>query len=469
MTAGRKFVIGEQEHREIAVFSMLYPPAGEVGALRVGKLTQWLRDSHGWSMVVAKREGGLPTHSSPGLQVISVPAYDSLAAIRWLRSKQKTTHGQSTGVDVAVPSKAGLESPLSKRSLLARLSDLLVVPDSRQSWAWGAYRRMKPLVKSHSVKAILSSGPPHSAHLAAYLCKRKFGLPWVIDLRDPWCANPYEQPLSDLAKGLNYNLERRCFNLADAILANTEPARQLILERYPDMAQEKVVTLPNGIDEEDYANLKPKPFWTSSHRPVMVHAGSLYSKRNPKQLFHALGIVKRQGGLLPRFLFVGTVDASVDASIRGVIQAEGLSDDVEFLAPLSRGDCLQGMLAADGLLLIGDAEPIQLQIPAKLFEYLYLQKPILSLFPSNSPVNNYLNEYAPCAACASPAQLMEIVDALTKLNNFFDASKPSKPNRPVQELFRSSQAQVLNDLLERLIGNQSHAVSMKADAGSNQR
>ncbi len=443
---------------------MLFPPDPEVGALRVGKLSQWLCHDHDWQVHVVKRArsiaaGACSLDVASQTEVHAVKSYDSLTPIRWVRSFRKPSSSLAKGLTATHASglqQTAQPNNIRSRGFLAGLSDLLVVPDNEQTWAWSAYRQLRRLVRQQQISVLFSSGPPHTAHLAAYWCKRRHGLPWVLDLRDPWCANPYGLSISPVANRVNERLESRCLELADRILANTEPARQLILDRYPHFADDKVVTLPNGIDEEDYAGLNPTPLWPATRRPVLIHAGSLYAKRDPTPLVHALAKLKTHASKnLPLLVFVGNWEPVLRQSVEEIIVKYDLGDDVLIYPAQPRRNSLEAQLAADALILIGDSEQSQLQIPAKLFESLYLTLPILSLFKSDSPVNEYLLKYCEFFVQSQPAETESIVAALMKLGDALEGMQqmpaPNTSVRPLHELSRRQQAHQLHAMLESLL------------------
>ncbi len=399
---------------KLGILSMLFPPDREVGALRVGKFAKWLELDHGWEIQVVKRESKVESKSvQRGTKVFvhDVQSLDSMSIVKWISRfrRKRRVEAKHCGDDEKK------NSVVLKRSLLARASDILVVPDNEQLWAWRAFRKMSQLIKAEGVEILFSSGPPHSAHIAAYLCKKRFGLPWVADLRDPWCDNPYELALASSAGRLNSWLESKCLYLADLILTNTEPARDLLLRRYPAFSKDKVVTFPNGIDEEDFEGLSPCADMLPTTSPVLLHAGSLYSKRNPIAIFHALAELKLVLKSLPCFVFIGTWEPELLRAVKQIVDRHELSAHVVFLESQPRNKTLEALMAADGLLLVGDSAQSQVQIPAKMFEYLFLNKPVLSLFRDSSPVNTYLRDYCGFYSQADPNDVASVKLAIARM------------------------------------------------------
>src|SRR5205085_587167 len=55
-------------------------------------------------------------------------------------------------------------------------------------WLWPAWRACRRAIKRDRPDAVLTSGPPHVVHLLGLALKRREGLPWVADFRDPWIS-----------------------------------------------------------------------------------------------------------------------------------------------------------------------------------------------------------------------------------------------------------------------------------------
>src|SRR5436190_8448679 len=116
---------------------------------------------------------------------------------------------------------------------------------------------------------------------------------------------------------------------------------------------------------------------------------------------------------------------------------------------LPRRGAIAAQAAADGLILLGDASTTGVQIPGKLFEYLRLQKPLLSLIAAGSPVDNYLRRYAPIHASAAPDDVDEIVKAFRHLRS--STSQVAEPLDCIDELSRGYQVKAVHNLLQDVL------------------
>jgi glycosyltransferase involved in cell wall biosynthesis len=111
---------------------------------------------------------------------------------------------------------------------------------------------------------------------------------------------------------------------------------------------------------------------------VLCHTGNLYQARDPRPLLRALAAVL-QGGTIPadayRLQLVGGAGGEFDAV--GEVARLGLTEAVEFVPPVSHGESLGYLRAADILLVVQPDTAVQ--VPVKLYEYLWARKPILAL------------------------------------------------------------------------------------------
>jgi len=132
------------------------------------------------------------------------------------------------------------------------------------------------------VVAVVSTSPPVATHLVARRLKRRFGVPWVADFRDPLRGNPFRTrrwffPYDAL-------LERMLFRNADALIANTDTLAEMWNRRYPEFSG-KMSVIWNGFDPEDRIAPAVK---ASRGRRVLAHVGTLYGGRHPGRVLSSL-------------------------------------------------------------------------------------------------------------------------------------------------------------------------------------
>jgi glycosyltransferase involved in cell wall biosynthesis len=177
-------------------------------------------------------------------------------------------------------------------------------------------------------------------------------------------------------------LEAKVINQAVKIVTSTNQLRDLLVERYPQKSKENFTSILNGYDEADFNDL-PVPKSETSDRLVIVHAGGINPEfRDPIPLFKTVHDLATKGELdlddiCIRFLGPGNFAHS--ETMKKAVKELNLENVVEFLPRLPYQGALTELTNASVLLLLQASEDTTSLVPAKLYEYLRSQKPVLAL------------------------------------------------------------------------------------------
>jgi len=266
-----------------------------------------------------------------------------------------------------------------------QISGLLKTPDNQSGWLFPALFQCRVLPRPD---IIYSTAPPFTGLLIAAFLKKIWRIPLVIDFRDPWSDNPFNVKREGLVLWLNNLLERFTMVQADAIVSNTGPMAAHFYNKYPEI-NNKIYVINNGYDQEDYINVNPVRS-VDKNTLLMVHIGLLYEQRNPIPFLEA---VKK----LRAYLFfdnqvvvqlIGMSETFGGQTLEELVRQLELTDIVDIVPPVSHQEALGRAKGADILLLF--AQGTNMQIPAKLFEYLALGPPILAVCEEGSATQEML-------------------------------------------------------------------------------
>ncbi|MGC3961908.1 MAG: glycosyltransferase [Rhodocyclaceae bacterium] len=260
-------------------------------------------------------------------------------------------------------------------SVGGRYPGALAVPDRWVSWWPHAVLKGLAMIRRYRPAAIWSTYPIATAHMIGHTLSRLSGVPWIADFRDPMAQDDY--PTDPAVRRSFERIERAALSRARAAVFTTRGAAAIYRERYPAHAG-KVALIENGFDEESFTGLAPQT--NTTPRPfTLLHSGAVYpSERDPSQFFDALGALDRSGQITPAALRVRFRAAVHDGLIGDMAKRAGVAAYVEMAPPLPYREALTEMLGADALLVLQAANCNQ-QIPAKVYEYLRAQRPILGL------------------------------------------------------------------------------------------
>jgi hypothetical protein len=273
------------------------------------------------------------------------------------------------------------------------IEKLLRPVESSWSWWFSAYLKGRALARQKPFDLIYSTGGAFAAHLVGRSLKRATGTPWLAEVHDPMVV-PGTSPVSSRQK-IQADVERQICTDADIAIWFTDQARASALVRHPQLAQRGRVMLP-GIDKP----FRVLPAYQPGRKFVMGHFGSLSPTRHLGPIVAALELLSERrpdlveatelhvyGGSLDEISTAALASSQVGHCLRnfGRIEADpqtGLS---------GREQILHRMRSADLLLLLhGEDAMCSEYFPSKLYEYLWMQRPILAVVHCNPQMASLL-------------------------------------------------------------------------------
>ncbi|HEV8380325.1 MAG TPA: glycosyltransferase [Gemmatimonadales bacterium] len=369
--------------RRLLVITYHFGPDGPVGGHRWWGITKYLARL-GWKVSVITAARSSRTDESIDVQVERCPRlWTCLDGIRLVRrlALGLALRGAPHGSPAAHASKP----PGLLRQLAREGAAWLAFPDQGRGWMLRAALRTRSMIRDFRPHVVVSSGPPHSAHLVAGLATLGTSARWLIDLRDPWAGPLPKLWESDPILGsrifhmLSPPMERRALGAADGVITNTHQLADTLAAKYPDVP---VVCVPNGVDPE----CLPPPARDPYPGLGIVHAGTLYAGRDVGPVVRALRIFferhpdAAQTG--SKLRVAGEADAGHARAFFNAVAAAGMERYVEVLGPLPRAEALN--VVSRSRLAVVLAQQQELQIPAKLYESVAMGIPTLVVAPAIS-------------------------------------------------------------------------------------
>jgi glycosyltransferase involved in cell wall biosynthesis len=273
------------------------------------------------------------------------------------------------------------------------IEKLLRPMESSWSWWLSAYLKGRMLARHRKFDLIYSTGGAFAAHVAGRALKQALGVRWLAEVHDP-LVMPGSTPATAQER-MQAEVERQICTDADAAIWFTEQALASAKCRHPQLADRGRMILP-GID----APFKVLPPYVPGPKLVIGHFGSLSTTRNLTSIIAALEVLVSQrpelGTVLELQLTGGPLDAVSQSAIaqspvRGLVRHLGRIE-ADLVTGLSgREQILRRMRGVDVLLLLHGTEPICAEyIPSKLYEYLWMQRPILATVHGNAQMAELL-------------------------------------------------------------------------------
>ncbi len=243
------------------------------------------------------------------------------------------------------------------------------------------------------------------------------GVPYVIDLQDPWVTDYYERPGSPpppggwkyrVAQIMGRALEGWTMRRVAGLITVSDAYSDTLRARYAGLRATPAIELPFGSPDPDLAHLRA----TLAGRPHLLPAGGLRlafaGALGPGQLaavavlFAALAEVRRAGvPVTVHFFGTSYAEKSQPATLALATQY-GLLDCVrEQPGRLRYFAALQVSLEADANLLFGSTDLAF--TPSKLVALLGTGRPVLALAPAGSAMIERLRQLGQSCVIFSPS------------------------------------------------------------------
>lgn len=259
--------------------------------------------------------------------------------------------------------------------------------ESSWSWWFSAYVVGQKLARQRKFDLIYSTGGAFAAHVAGQALKRTLGVRWLAEVHDP-LVMPGSVPRTPQER-MQAEVERLICTNADVAIWFTDAALASAKRRHPQLGERGKMLLP-GID----APFKELPPYVPGPKMVIGHFGSLSATRNLTPIISALEALVAQRPELRNMLELQLTGGPLDAVSQAAIAQSPVRDLVRHLGRIEadpvtgmsgREQILRRMRSADVLLLLHGTEPICAEyIPSKLYEYLWMQRPILATVHGNA-------------------------------------------------------------------------------------
>jgi len=449
----------EPRRRRLLLISYFYPPINVVGSLRWQSLSGYAAE-RGWAIdVILADPASIPFAVDPArLETLPqetrlFPVADhrswSNSAQRWLwrtiRPLVRRSSPAAGGVAKVVASSPRV--PDRARPGAAYLSILERAEQRR--WARSAAAAGLRLARASRPDLVVSSGPPHSTHEAARRISTTLGVPWLMDMSDPWCSTEVMPP--ELASRTWIDQagrdEARCINSARLVSVTTDALKLELTERYPRLAT-RFLTVMNGADPLDV------PSVPASSRFVMAYAGHLYVGRDPKNLFLALRRVVDELELRPDDIgveFMGGLDYG-RKPIMQIAEEAGVAPFVKARPLGSHEEAVRFQAGAS--MLVSLPQYAHLAIPAKVFEYVQYKAWLLVLAERGSATELLFRDTE--ADVLDPADVGAIGAAIRRRVAEYRRGERPRALNDTGAFDRARQARVLLDAIDAVVPANRH-------------
>jgi len=371
----------EGVHKKVLILTYYWPPAGGPGVQRWLKFVKYLPEFKVEPVVFVPENANYPivdesltAEVSKDIEVVKLPIAEPYAFAKFF------SKGKTNTISKGIINENKKQSLIEKLLLFIRGN--FFIPDARVGWVKPATSFLLEYIQKHNIETVVTTGPPHSAHLIGLNLKQKLELKWVADFRDPWTTIGYHKQLklTKASERKHKALEKQVLTKADQIIVTSSVTKQ----EFEKITNQPIEVITNGYDDEVSKIIEMDSKFTLSH------IGSLLSKRNPDILWKVLSELIAENDDFKSDFQLNLV-GFVSENVLETIKKNNLTNHVKEVGYVSHSESVIFQKKSQVLLLIEiDSEETRCIIPGKLFEYMVSNRPIIAMGPRASDVEQII-------------------------------------------------------------------------------
>ncbi|MDO1449798.1 glycosyltransferase [Rhodocytophaga aerolata] len=261
------------------------------------------------------------------------------------------------------------------------------------------------ILKTRKIDLIYFSTTMFPVMILGTYWEKKFSIPFVIDMQDPWHSEHYlkvpkhqRPPKFWFSYRLNKYLEPIAMKKVSGIISVSQGYCDILQQRYTNIRPENCTVIPFGAFRTDFEVLEQQKILNSFFSPGTDTINIAYIGRGGHDMELPISAICKafKRGLVEspelfkriKMYFIGTSyakDGKGKATIEPLAQKFGVDQYIkEFTDRVSYFEALQILREADMLLIPGSVDPNY--TASKLYPYIMAQKPLLAVFNEQSSV-----------------------------------------------------------------------------------
>ena len=372
--------------KSIGILTYYWPPAGGSGVQRWLRFSNYLSDL-GWDVhVFTFKNPKYPIldkstikEVNPSIKVNKIKGFEFPNFLKRFSNEESIHHHHNGfGPNYAMNKVGLLRGKSVEKSFILMLRELFLFPDARKFLINPSYKFLKQYCQNNNMDALITTGPPHSMHLAGLKLKKDIGINWIADFRDPWSNFFQNKLMNQLDSTIKKHeaAENEVLKSCDAVFTTSESLRTKFLNR-----NSKTFYIPSGFEQ------KIDPISHDKFR--ILYAGSMKDIQNPENLWLVLHELIESDKTFKEnieIILIGNID-------RRIFRSRGFKKipDYKILSYMPKKD-LNIEISKSELLVVCSVNYAESDdiVPGKFFHYLSSNKNILGISNKGSDLEKII-------------------------------------------------------------------------------
>ncbi|SNS59019.1 Glycosyltransferase Family 4 [Ekhidna lutea] len=372
--------------KRVLLISPYFPPHNTIGTKRAVNFVQGVHGQEDWEVIVLASK---PFKDEYDFRLSHCVPEGVKAHYEFVGIFRPLIKLLAQGFNRKNRKKPNEEEPqIIKKKTIKKKRSISLTPFDQYVWdVNSAIYNGKKLMRQYKPDVIWVNADPWSGFLVAAKLSRKFGVPWVADLRDPWTV--FEKKMQwrpTLTVKIIRWYEKRFFSSASKVVLNTEIAYEAYKSRYPSSFSNKFMYIRNAYNECLLREFGLKP---DKKAFTFGYYGGFRDLVPSDDIIRGLADLIKKHDLDPsevRF----EVRGNVYPEFWDQVNEHKLEEYVSVEKEINLGQTITLLRSWDAL-LISAAYDRRWMIPAKFYDYLFARKPIIAI-SNNKELNRLINE-----------------------------------------------------------------------------
>ena len=330
-----------------------------------------------------------------------------------------------------------------KENPYRNLSNIDEIPVSVSGGFYGACKAYRKTIidicDAEKIDIIIYTCAPYYAMKISYEVYTQVKVPYIIDIRDFWLKDQeelfYVRMIQRFIYPIKYYYQNRAFKTAEKIVVVSSSMKKRYLKLYKKY-DSKFYIVCNGFDDqrqsEEYFNFHEEYPQIDGFDGIKIgFAGAmcLYSKKYANEMFKALDLLNRQH-IKVRLYHMGRPEMD----IYEIIKKEHYDSQIyQYLGYLPNERCIEILKRMDMNAIVAFR---YLGLGTKVFDYLYVKKPILYVGKSNTELAKFL-KYGICENVDDIVSSILDIKDISFVNKKVEMYTRKKQNSRYYELIKS--------------------------------
>ena len=243
------------------------------------------------------------------------------------------------------------------------------------------------LLKNESFDIIYFSGGPFFYFPIGILCKFIYKIPYILDFRDLWIIGKLDDLnwKGKILRKFEKYFERKTAKYANLIISVSSHIKDMYNSEFCSSSKLEILTVLNGYTETELPKIINKPL--QEHNSINIGIFGKFSYYNYDHLsilFEAVNKMKKSIEI--QIHHIGLTEND----FINLVKMNNLSENFTFVGYKNYSEGIKYLSKMNFLILNNRSE---YALGTKVFDYLYLNKPIFSFIMRNSEIWNLLSQF----------------------------------------------------------------------------